>query len=503
LSFASYLLGTPDTVTRNAGNTEGLMHGNVYSWYLQDTWRATRKLTLNLGLRWDYASPLINDFGLGTFVYETGQYVWDQKNPITGAPANVRQAALPPDRNNFAPRVGLAYQLSPKTVVRGGFGIFYDIFGSNYVQTQQSPRGNWPFAFPQTVTGLNTGVPNAIFPNVLPGPPTGSTVPLGCQQCLNIAPDTSRTPYVEEWTFSIQRQLAANWVFESAYFGSHGLKLTGQIVDNTAIVPGPGPISARQKNPQFPPYINNGYNVFPSWYDGLSLKLDKRLARGLSLLVSYTWSKTLDVSDNLSNASLGGNPTANATRFNLAANKAVAGFDIPQNFVTSVIYTIPGKTKNHLANAFIADWNLSAIVSHYSGLPFSVFISGDVANIGTVSGRSTQYPNLVGDPNAIANRSPQLWFNTAAFAQPAQYTFGNAGRNILRTDTQNNVNFSLFKRFVFLEKRDVELRGDFFNLLNHTSFGYPNVTVGNAQFGKLSNTRNSGRQVQLALKIHF
>jgi hypothetical protein len=503
LAFASFLLGTPDNATRNAGNTQGLLHGNVYSWYLQDTWRATKKLTVNLGLRWDYASPLINDYGLGTFVYETGQYVWDHKNPITGAAATIPQGGIPPDRNNFAPRVGLAYQLSPKTVIRSGFGIFYDIFGSNYVQTQQSPRGNWPFAFPQTVTGLNTGVPNAIYPNVLPGPATGSTVPLGCQQCLNIDKNTSRTPYVEEWTFSIQQQLASDWVLEGAYFGSHGLKLTGQIVDNTALVPGPGPITARQKNPQFPPYVNNGFNVFPSWYDGMSWKLSKRFSYGLTALVSYTWSKTLDVSDNLSNASLGGNPTSNATRFNLAANKGVAGFDIPQNFVASFIYTVPGKTQSALANAFIADWNLSAVVTHYSGLPFSVFLGSDVANIGSVSGRITEYPNVVGDPNAIAKRTPQAWFNTAAFAQPAQYTFGNAGRNILRTDTQNNVNFSLFKRFMFLEKRDVELRGDFFDLLNQTSFGYPSVTVGTTQFGKVSNTRNSGRQVQLALKIHF
>jgi len=285
----------------------------------------------------------------------------------------------------------------------------------------------------------------------------------------------------------------ADWALEAAYFGSHGLKLTGQIVDNTAVIPGPGPIAARQKNPQFPPFINNGFNVFPSWYDGLSLKLTKRLSYGLSLLVSYTWSKTLDISDNLSNASLGGNPTANVTRFNLAANKAVAGFDIPQNFVTSLIYTIPGRTHSALANAFISDWNLSAIITHYSGLPFSAFLGSDVANIGTVSGRTTQYPNLVGDPNAIANRSPNLWFNTAAFAQPAQYTFGNAGRNILRTDTQNNVNFSLYKRFRYLEKRDVELRGDFFDLLNNPHFNAPGSSVaGTSTFGKISSAGENG-----------
>ena len=143
-------------------------------------------------------------------------------------------------------------------------------------------------------------------------------------------------------------------MLESAYFGSHGLKLTGQIVDNTAVIPGPGPISARQIRPQFPPYINNGYNVFPSWYDGVSFKLEKRLSSGLSFLVSYTFSKTIDISDNLSNASLGGSPTSNATRFNLPQNRGVAGFDIPQNFVASVVYALPGKTKNRAVDAVVA-----------------------------------------------------------------------------------------------------------------------------------------------------
>jgi Carboxypeptidase regulatory-like domain/TonB dependent receptor len=501
--LASFLLGAPESASRNAGNTEGLMHGNTYSWYLQDTWRASRKLTLNLGLRWDYASPLINDFGLATFVFETGQYVWDKKNPITGAAPNIPPAGIPPDRNNFAPRAGIAYQITPTTVLRSGFGIFYNTFGSNYVQAQQSARGNWPFAFPQSLTGLNTGVPNVLMPDPFPGPAIGSTVPLGCQQCLNIIESSSRTSYVEEWSFSIQQQMSRSWLVEAAYFGSHGVKLTGQIVDNTAVIPGPGPIAARQIRPQFPPYINNGYNEFPSWYDGVSLKLEKRLSHGLSFLVSYTFSKTIDISDNLSNASLGGNPTSNATRFNIPQNKGVAGFDIPQNFVTSVVYALPGKTKNRALDAVVSGWNASGIFSHYSGLPFMTFLTSDVANIGTVSGRVTQYPNIVGDPNAVSQRSPQQWFNTAAFAQPPQYTFGNAGRNILRTDTLNNIDFSVYKRWPFRETRHIELRGEFFNLMNHPSFGYPGVSLGTAQFGKISNTRNSGRQIQLAFKVHF
>jgi hypothetical protein len=187
------------------------------------------------------------------------------------------------------------------------------------------------------VTGLNTSVPNTFWPNMFPGPPTGSTTPLGCNQCLDVTKSSTRTPYVEEWTFSVQQQLTPSWLVEAAYFGSHGLKLVGQIIDNIATTPGPGPITARQLNPQFPPYILNKFDMFPSWYDGLNLKIQKRLSQGLLLLGNYTWSKTEDVSDNLGNASLGGNPTSNNTRFTLRSNKGVAGFDIPQNLIGSFV----------------------------------------------------------------------------------------------------------------------------------------------------------------------
>jgi hypothetical protein len=502
-AFASFLLGLPESASRNAGSTLGDMSGNAWSLYIQDSWRIQRRLTINAGLRYDYARPLVIKSGLGTYIRETGEYVWDQKNPITGAPATIRPGGIPPDRNNFAPRLGIALQLSPRSVVRSAFGIFYNTFGSNYVQTQQGARGNWPFAFPQALAGLNQGIPNAIMPNPFPGPATGSPVPLGCQQCLNVVKETSRTSYVEEWTLSIQHQLARQWALETAYFGTHGVKLVGQLIDNTALEPGPGPFRNRQLRPEFPPFIQNGYNVFPSWYHGVSLKLDKRFAQGFSFLLSYTFSKNLNIVDNLSNASLGGAPTSNVTRFNIPFNKGVAGFDVPHILVGSFVWEVPGRTGHRLADAVVADWQLSGIASYYSGLPFMTFLSSDNENVGTVPGRSAQYPNLVADPNDIAERTPFRWFNTDAFAVPPPFTRGNAGRNILRTDSLQNLDLALHKRWPFLESRYVELRGEFFNTLNHPSFGYPGTVLGTAQFGRVSNTRNSGRQVQLAVKIHF
>ena len=498
-ALASYLLGVPDSARRQIGRSLGVMTSPAYGLYLQDTWRG-QKLTVNLGLRYDYNSPPVNKYGLGTFDFDKGIYVWDKTNPITGQPANVSPGGIPPDRNNFGPRMGLAYQLTPRTIVRSSFGVFYNSFGSNYMQASQSERGNWPFAFPQGVSSLNAVLPTAIFPNPFPGNPQGSPVPTTCAQCLNVDRSSSRTPYVSEWSFTLQRQLGAGLAVEAAYFGSKATKLTAQIIDNTAVVPGPGPISNRQLYPQFSPYVLNGFNEFPAWYDGGSLRIEKRFSRGLSFLVSYTYSKNLDYVDNLSSGNVGGQPTSNPTRFQAA--KAPAGFDLRHVLVASNTWMVPGKTGNHFVDAVVSGWSISNIFTFHSGLPFSAFLGSDNENIGSIGGRSVEFPNLVGDP-AIANPSPLAWFNTKAFAIPALYTIGNAGRNILRSDTLVNDDLSLSKSWPFGERRSIELRGEFFNLFNHANFGFPGSIVGTSQFGTISSTLNPGRQVQLAAKIHF
>ena len=430
-ALASYMLGVPETAGRVIGNTAGDMHGNTYGLYIQETFRATPRLTLNLGLRWDYASPMINNFGSGTFIWETGQYVWSKQNPITGEPPNISPGAIDPDYNNFQPRFGIAYELTPKTVVRTSFGIFFDTYGNNYAQTMQGNRGNWPFAFPQTVTALNRTTPTAFLQNPFPGPAQGSSVPLGCQQCLNVVHESSRTPYVEQWTFSLQRQITSSFLIEAAYFGSHALKQSGQIIDNTAVVPGPGPITARQRHPQFPAYVLNGVNIFPAWYNGLSIKAEKRYSKNLQFLVSYTWSKTINYLDSFVNGGLGGQPFSNPTRFNTSINKGLAGYDVPHRLVASYIYELPVKTNSKVANAIVSNWSLAGSVTFDSGLPYFPLLTADNENIGTVAGRNTEFPDLIGDPRA-GTPNVQRWFNTDAFRLPAFGTVGNAGRFALR-----------------------------------------------------------------------
>lgn len=308
---------------------------------------------------------------------------------------------------------------------------------------------------------------------------------------------------MQQWTLSIQRQLTQSLMAEAVYFGSHGLKLSGQIIDNTAVVPGAGRFQDRQRYPQFPPYVLNGMNIFPSYYNGLSFKLEKRFSKGLTFLGSYTWSKNLNVLDSFVNGGLGGQPFANPTRFNVNTNKGPAGFDVPHRVAISYVYELPVKPKNKVANAILGNWATAGVLTFDNGLPFYPLLTTDNENIGTVGGRNTQTPNLVGDPKAVAERTPQVWFNTAAFAVPPAFTVGNVGRNILRADGYENFDFSVFKRWPFQESRHVELRGEFFNFFNHTNFGYPGALVGTPQFGQVSSTRNPGRQVQVGLKIRF
>jgi hypothetical protein len=291
---------------------------------------------------------------------------------------------------------------------------------------------------------------------------------------------------------------------EAAYFGSHGVKLGTQIVENIGIIPGTNPLPSRQKWPNFPPYVENGYNEGMSWYDGLSLKLEKHTSRNLTFLVDYTWSKTLDQVDSLTSVdnlvSIG--IFATPTRFDLGEFKGPAGFDVRQVFNASYVYEIPVKTQNKWANAAITHWSLSGIVSASSGVPYVAYLASDNENIGTV-GRYNEFPDIVGDPNAISRRTANEWFNTTAYAVPPFGTAGHAGKHALYSDPLINWDSSIFKRWPFGETRDVEFRAEFFDFLNLSSFNPPGTLLGTPQFGTISGTRQGGRQIQFALKLHF
>ena len=500
-ALASFLLGLPFDATRNGTTPREDLHYATYSLYLHDTYRLTKKFTLNLGLRWDHETPPDADPGMGTFDMDNGVYYWDHKNPITGAAATIRQGIVPPTYRGFQPRFGIAYEISPKTVVRASYGIFDNIYGI----MQQSPIGaaySWPYSFPQSEGSLNLTTPTAFMQNPFPGPAVGSTVPLACNQCMNTETSSSRQPYVHEYSLSAQRQITPSLMTEVAYFGSRGVKLMGQVLDNVAAVPGTDPYQDRQPWPNFPPFINNWFNEYNAWYNGMSVRVQKTYSRNLTFLVSYTWSHAIDQTDSLANGGPLGAPSSNATRYDIGLFKGDAGFDIRHLFSASYVYAIPGKTGNKLLDGVIANWEVSGVLSADSGVPTDVMLDFDNENIGA-TGRVTEFPDLVGNPAAITP-TPSEWFNTAAYQLPAFGTRGYAGRHAVTSDGDVNWDSMFSKRFpLYREGKSLEFRAEFFNFPNAHTFGLPNPFYGTQGFGSVSSVRQNGRQVQLALKLHF
>ena len=504
--LASFLLGLPFSASRVGGPSAWTFTFHSYSWYAQDTFRFNAKLTFNYGLRWDYIAPMYVSPGLGTLDFDTGNYLFDHTNPITGQPANLRSGGVQPDYRGYQPRFGIAYQLTAKTVLRSSFGIFDDIFGAN----QQSPTGtagNWPYAFPQTLATANTTLPDTFLQNPFPGPPVGSKTPLACAQCQNIDKNSTRNPYVEEWSFSLQQQLTPSLKAEADYFGSHGVKLLGQVLDNVAAVPGVTPIAQRVPYPNFSPFVDNGFDEYMSWYHGLVLKLEKRYSQNLSFLFSYTWSKALDETDGLGDGGIYGQPTANPTRYNISQFKGPAGYDMRQRVSASYAYDIPGRTGNKLLDTLLAHWQTSGIVSVDTGIPYYVYLTTDNENIGVASfgsPRYTEFPNLVCDPNAGFHPIPGEWFNKSCYQLPAFGTAGDAGRHALYSQGLVNWDASINKHWPLGENKNVQFRAEFFNLTNSATFDPPGVLFGTSGFGKISSTaRQPGRQIQFALKFHF
>jgi len=499
--LASYLLGLPSTAGRVIGSTEGDMVTNYFAGYVQDSYHATSKLTVNVGLRYDFFPTSKNLKGSGTFSWELGKYVYDLPNPATGAPGNLRRGLIDPDYKNFQPRLGIAYQASPNTTVRASYGIFTDVIGEN-PQEQQGNRGNWPYSFPQSVAGLNTGLPTAYLQNPFPGPAAGSNTPLGCQQCLEVYHANTRTPYVNMWSASVQRQLVPSMMMQVSYVGSHGVHQLGQIVDNTAVYPGTDAYQNRQLYPDFPPYVNNGYNQFPSWYDGLSVELRKKTSHNVSFLVSYTWSKTIDIMDSLIVGST--YPFAQPTRFTISDFKGPASYDVTHRLAASYAWAIPGRTGNKLADSALANWELSGVATVDTGSPYYVLLQADNANIGSVGGRLTSQPDLVCNPNNISTRTVNMWFNTSCYTIPPFGTQGDAGKHGLYSDGMFNWDMAVSKRWPFKETRSFEFRAEFFNTFNNSTFAAPGYTIDvPSSYGKISGTRQGGRQIQFGLKLHF
>jgi len=459
-ALASFLLNVPDSASRRATVAE-INHQITTAAYVQDQWKASKRLTINLGLRWEmgvwpiYGSRKLGTDAIGELDLNNGTYILQRPVPScaqTGAapciPGGLPQpnVVVSPsgklwktDTANFAPRLGLAYRIGDRTSLRASFGMFYDEI-AGITQTVQGIGGDWPSQTQVQVQNLNqapAGLPTVQGTNPLSGavatlPPAS---PFG--QSTYYRDPQAKNAYSEQWNFGIQRAIRNNIVVEANYVGAHDSRLTVGTYGNVAQVPGPGSIYDRTRYSYISP-AHYDWSVGKGSYHALQMKVEQNLTRGLQYLVSYTWSKTIDIG---CDGFFGVEGCNVQDPWHLNTSRSVAGNDIPQVLAASAVYRFGSvKVGNKILDYTLGNWQLSGIFTATSGVPYTLVISGDVANTGNAG--NYERLNLVGNPG-VANPSPAQWFNTAAFAPPAPYTFGNLGRNALRGDQFSGLDLSV------------------------------------------------------------
>jgi hypothetical protein len=492
-AFASFLLGAPDNYGRGIVNTRPAVRMFFAGLYVQDDWRVNRKLTLNLGLRYDlFTHPRERHNRQSNIDLATGK--------IVIASDNNRGPNIDTYTKNFGPRIGFAYTPDEgKTAVRGSFGMGY--FPDNFGATGGTLERNYPFfqtfiinassqfapAARLSVDGLPGFVPQPLAPTINP--------PAGIQ--LFLIPRNFRQDTVAMWQLSVQRQIHASGVAEIAYVGNHGYHLFRNRPINVPPSPGAGAIDPRRPYAAIFPVTQNiterGSDGSSS-YHGLQMKYSQRLSAGLQALISYTWSKTID------NTSIIW-PYDDTLNRGPGTGKAP---DVPHVFSASYLYELPfGKDRKFLGNIpraldlVIGGWQLNGITSVRSGTPLVVTVA--TSQLNTTTGN---YANLTcSDVNL--SKTVERWFDTACFAAPAQFQFGNGGKSHVRGPGIVNFDLSLFKKFAIDEKRAIEFRAEFFNAFNNPHFANPNTSFGNSNFGRISGTVLTPREIQLGLKLTF
>ena len=488
-AFADFLLGVPFSVGRNfAADTFG-GQANYWHFYVQDDFKVNDRLTLNLGLRYEY-SPWLSGYKgqVGTFLPNSPKPIAVQDiNPEAqfAAPtaiklfgnliqtcraAGIADNCTSTDKMQWAPRFGFAYRLGNKTVLRGGYGVFYEVESS----TNRVNHNMVPYQLNETVfndTTLRT------FANFFSGRPIG-----GATTNPSLAGGYPSMPngYDQHWSFGVQRELPFNSVLEANYVGNRGVNLyEGDPINDPP--PGAGAIQTRRPYPLFGGITYNAQDN-STIYHSLQAKYQKRTSNGLWFLASYTWSKSIEVAVS---------PSAGGDYY---YERRLTGFDIPQNLTTSFGWELPFARHRKI----IGGWQTQAILVLRSGRPFTPTISRDVANTG-VGG---QRPNRIGS-GKLDHPSVSNWFDKTAFTLPANFTYGNSGGDILREDFFKSLDFSLFKTFRIAEGKRLEFRAEAFNLSNTPSFNAPGTNIDLASGGVVTSTASAPRNVQFGMKFNF
>jgi hypothetical protein len=523
--FASFLLGLPDSANRRNVSIE--THGGwVDGFYLADKWKVNSKLSINAGLRYDvtlwpiYGSPSKGDQFVGDTDLDTGQYILAAVPPACSAGVSpcIPGGVLPPNvvitntgngsivhntYDNFQPRLGIAYQLRPNTVIRATGGRFFD----NWAAIQQlatNYQGNWPDTAFLGANNLNHTVQDTTAEDPLNLGSGGQITPAPTPWTqVNFMIDPYyKNGYSWQWNLGAQQQFGADTVIEADYVGSHSSRLDSGAVRNTAVIPGPGPIAPRQPFPYITP-TNYDKSISNANYHSLQAKVRTIIGHRLTFLGAYTWSKTIDTG---CDGFFGTEGCSVQNVYDLRLDRSVAGYDIPQLLSVSFVYELPfGRGQafsisNPILNAVAGGWSAAGIFTTRSGQPFNAAASGDIANVGAANG--IRPDRLCSAPYAPGKGKQYL--NPACFASPAQFHFGSEGRNDLRSPHVNNLDFSALKSFPLpFRETSLQFRADFFNLFNLAPLGVPDTTATDTTFGQITSTATTEREIQFALKLYF
>jgi hypothetical protein len=485
--FADFLLGFPQITNRSAGSAQAYLRQNAYAGYLQDDIRLSSRLTLNAGVRYEYFSP---------FHEKRANLLNLDYSTLPAAPRLARaDSAVEPDRNNVAPRIGLAWRPAiarDKAVFRAGYGVYFNpeiavetydlvrngIRNESNVADAANPVLTLRNGFPQTAT---TGLPG--YFGLDPG---------------------ARTPYIQQWTAGVQHELPASVALEIAYIGTKGTRLGRfrqlntplHVITNENLPPRPGELQTLRPFPELGEIIQRQH-ISNSSYHSLQVKAEKRFGSRLSFLASFVWSKSIDDADSIVPGFF---ESAGAQdERNLRLERGVSFFDVRRRISAGFVCELPA---SGVLSPVLRHWQLSGIVTLQDGTPVNPFyFAFDPANTGTPNRPDIVPGQRVALPRG--ERSPERFFNTDAFRAPEPFHFGNAGRNIIPGPGNNLFDLALSRRFAASERWGIEFRSEFFNSFNHPNFGIPGPYPDFGPFfGRIFAT-GQPRRVQLAIRSDF
>ncbi|HXN49028.1 MAG TPA: TonB-dependent receptor [Bryobacteraceae bacterium] len=513
-NLADFMFGLPSAIGLGNDLVTNLRQ-HVHALYFQDDWRVSSKLTLNLGLRWEFATP----------IWERDN-VWSNFNPTTNALVRASSGSLydralvHPDYKDFGPRVGLAYSATSKTVVRAGYGISYSFFN----RPGSAQEGiNAPLALFGVINQSITpgGKPSSSFLTTQNSFTTNIASPANFNPIvsnIDYIPADTKWPYIQSWMVSVQRELPWNTVVELAYNGNHALRLPIVADYNQAVPNQPGAtlgVQARRPDQSFgaitwlDPVGNNGYN-------GLSARVEHHFGRGLYFLNSFTWSKAMGDSEQALEYYAGYYAANPQNIRNLAGEYGPTSFDVKLINVSSVVYQLPfgrgrqiGSSWNRVLDGAAGGWEINSIITAHTGTPLDITYAPTTANdvtgpIADYRGVAELRPNVYG--SAVSQSTAQMintYFAGYTFTIPAASSpFGDVGRDSFRAPGLVQWDLGVNKTFHIVERASLQFRSEFFNALNHTNFGLPNTVVTSSAFGTIRTTYPA-RQIQFALKLLF